>query len=242
MGDTSSPEPMLKASDRGYRLLCALIGALGMANLVACTPEVAPVSPEQRLAMIPTGQPLLTCRADCLAAWRAAEPQAQNLAAQHRWTDLALLVLRVNYDDDLTAYYLGEAAQGMGYRAAASSYYKQSVELSAGPASCAKYSGSCSGVSLPRAASARLAALGRPAPRRPSGPGKAPAKVEELPPAPVLPTLEGPAPTPALPIVEGPPVAPALPTVAGPLPTPVSPIRAPSREEEQYIEPPPPRR
>jgi hypothetical protein len=192
----------------------AVTAILAAAALLGCTPQAAPISPEQRLAMIPTGEPLLTCRADCLAAWRAAEPQSETLAARHRWSDLALLVLRVNYDDDLTEYYLAEAAQGMGYREAAAGYYRQSIALSGTSASCAASSGLCGGISLPRAASGRLAALGHIAPR----------------PLPIIPPKKPePPPTPAAPTVMMPPAAPA------------SPVRAPSREEEQYIEPPPAR-
>lgn len=233
MGDASSTQQAVPRPGSVCRLLFALAVALSMAALAACTPEVAPVSPEQRLAMIPTGEPLLSCRADCLAAWRAAEPQAETLAARRHWTDLALLVLRVNYEDDLTVYYLAEAAQGMGYRAAAASYYRQSIKLSAGPASCLVYSRLCGGVSLPRAAQGRLAALGRLVPRRrPSVPERSAPRAEE--------PVAAPAPPPA-PVPE--PVAPP-PTVvvAPPPPAPVSPLRAPSQEEQQFIEPPPARR
>ncbi len=226
VGAISSRWKRVKMRKRG--LLFALMATLGVAGLAACTPQVAPVSPEQRLAMIPTGEPLLTCRAGCLAGWQAAEPQATTLAARRRWTDLALLVLRVDYEDDLTTYYLAEAAQGMGYRTAAASYYRQSIELSAGPASCIAYSGLCGGTSLPRAAMVRLAALGRSPPRRqPVRAEKAAPQVEEPPTAPVLPPLEGSPARPVPPMLEGPPAASA------------SPIRAPSQEEEQFIEPPP---
>ena len=203
---------------RNHGSLFALI-ALALTALFGCKPQqVAPVSPEQRLALIPTGEPLLTCRADCLAAWRGSELEAQALAARHRWADLALLVLRVNYDDDLTEYYLGEAAQGMGYRTAAPSYYRRSIALSGTSASCAANGGACGGISLPRAALARLAAVSRPAPRpRPPGAEKGGPKMEE------------PAAEPAVPQMEGTPLAPP------------SPVRAPSREEEQFIEPPPAR-
>jgi hypothetical protein len=203
---------------RNYRSLFALIAAFGVAGLAACAPQEATVSPEQRLAMISTGEPLLSCRANCLAAWRAAEPQAETLAADRRWTDLALLVLRVDYEDDLAVYYLAEAAQGMGYRTAAAGYYRQSIELSAGPASCAAYSGLCGGTSLPRAALARLAVLARAVPRRPPPP-----------------PAEKPAP-------KADPAAPVAPTAVAPPPAaPASPVRLPSREEEQFIEPPPAR-
>jgi hypothetical protein len=214
-----------------FRSLFALIAGFGAAVLAACAPENAPVSPEQLMAMIPTGQPLLTCRADCLAAWRTAEPQAGTLAASHRWTDLALLVLRVNYEDDLTVYYLAEAAQSMGYRTAAASYYRQSIELSGGPAACAVYSGLCGGVALPRAAIARLAALVHLVPRRAPVPREKPAPSVAEPPAP-------PAAPPAPPAE--PPAPPAAPPVEIVPPAPASaPIRVPSHEEQQYIEPPP---
>jgi hypothetical protein len=49
----------------------------------------------------------------------------------------------------------------MGYRAAAASYYRQSMQLSGTSISCQYLSRQCGGVSLPRAAAARLAAVER---------------------------------------------------------------------------------
>src|SRR5438045_1322661 len=81
----------------------------------------AAVTPQQALASVQTGQPLLSCREPCLAAWQAAQPQAAQLAAGRHWGDLAALVLGVGYEDDLSLYYLGNAAEGIGYPAAAAS-------------------------------------------------------------------------------------------------------------------------
>jgi hypothetical protein len=263
MYDGLSLEPKTAALNRGYGALFALMAVACMVGLAACAPQEAMVSPEQRLAMIPTGEPLLTCRAECLAAWQAAAPQAEAFARAGQWTDLALLVLRIDYEDDLTTYYLGEAAQGMGYPTAAENYYRQSVELSSGPAACAVYSRMCGGVSLPRAALASLAALRlpvrrphppvtRPAPKaaEPSAapaapqveapPAQAPApQTEALPSAPAGPQGEAPPSPTATPQVQAPPPStPALP-VGTPAAPPASPARAPSQEEQQFIEPPP---
>ena len=45
-------------------------------------------------------------------------------------------MLRIGYEDDLTLYYLGNAAEGTGYPGAAASYYRQSVRFSGSSAAC----------------------------------------------------------------------------------------------------------
>jgi hypothetical protein len=141
-----------------------LIGPIltGLACLAVAGCAVRPaVTPAESLTLLQTGRPVLTCREACLAEWQRALPQAAQLDAGRYFHDLALLVMRVGYQDDLTLYYLGRAAEGMGYRAAAVSYYRQSMQLSGTSIACQYLSRQCGGVSLPRAAAARLAAVER---------------------------------------------------------------------------------
>ncbi|MGH7093656.1 MAG: hypothetical protein ACREFB_09010, partial [Stellaceae bacterium] len=101
------------------------------------------------MALIPTGVPVLRCREACLQSWRAAQPAAADLLRGGRWRDLAALLVRVGYQDDLSLYYLARAAQGMGYRDAAATYYRQSIALSGTSISCANLSRLCGGLTLP---------------------------------------------------------------------------------------------
>ncbi len=212
--------------------------ALGCAALAGCVAPPAAVTPADAVARLRTGEPLLSCREACLGEWQRAQPQAAQLAGAGRWADLAALTLRVNYQDDLSLYYLGRAAEGLGYPGAAASHYRQSTYLSGTTIACQRFSRMCGGIALPRAALLRLAAidrsLARPRPRRGAPPSPEPGA-----PAPSAGEPEAPAAAEAAPI--GPPQPTQLTPAALPPPPPPSiaapiPVRPPSSE---YIEPPP---
>jgi len=173
--------------------------------LVGCTERSDTLRPAETLAQLQAGRALVTCREPCLTTWRDAQPQAAQLDAGARWQDLAMLLARTGYQDDLSLFYLGRAAEGLGYREAAAGYYRQSAQLSGSAISCQSLSRLCGGVALPRAAALRLAAiereLNRPRPRRteqapqaPEAPASAPAEVEAPAPTPA-PRPNGPAPS-----------------------------------------------
>ncbi len=143
----------------------AAIG-LACAMLAGCAghPATAPPSAAERarlLGLLQTGRPVLDCRQACLAEWRRAAPAAVQLDAAGRWSDLAVLVMQTRYQDDLTLYYLGRAAQGMGDTKAAGSYYRQSLQLSGTTIACANLSRLCGGLALPAATLGHLAEVDR---------------------------------------------------------------------------------
>lgn len=182
---------------RHYRVLVGL----GCLLLAGCAERVASVTPAESLTLLRTGRPLLRCRDACLAEWQRAQPQAAQLEAGARWQGLAQLVLRIGYQDDLSLYYLGRAAEGIGYPTAAASYYRQSMQLSGTSISCQNLSRLCAGVALPRAASSRLAAiereLSRSRPRRNGTALRGPETPEAAPrePAAPVPSPVGPPPS-----------------------------------------------
>ena len=102
------------------------------------------------LAQLQLGRSVLRCREACLSAWREAQPYAARLDASGQWGDLAATVMRTEYQDDLSLYYLGRAAEGLGFYPAAVSYYRQSMELSGTSISCAYLSRLCGGNSAAR--------------------------------------------------------------------------------------------
>src|SRR5260370_16819257 len=110
--------------------LRGLVG-LGCLALAGCAERAAPVSPSEALSLslLRTGRPLLGCREACLDEWRRSQTQAAQLDAAAHWPDLAVLMLRIGYQDDLSLYYLGRAAEGMGYLGAAARYYHHSTQL-----------------------------------------------------------------------------------------------------------------
>ena len=161
-----------------------LVG-LGCLVLAGCAERAAPVSQSEALSLLRTGRPLLSCREACLDEWRRSQTQVAQLDATAHWPDLAALVLRIGYQDDLSLYYLGRAAEGMGYLGAATSYYQQSTHLAGTSISCERFSRLCGGVALPNAASLRLAAVERELKRRTRQPPRMPATVPSEPGEPI---------------------------------------------------------
>jgi hypothetical protein len=217
--------------------------------LAGCVQErPANISMPEVLAMLQTGRPVRNCREACLTTWQSVQPQAAQLEMSGRWSDLAVLVVQTGYQDDLSLYYLGRAADGLGYRNGALSYYRQSMQLSDTSVSCRNLSHLCGGLLLPTAASQRIAAIDRmiapprrPAPRAvPRSPELVPAAIPEAIPA-TAPVVAFPTEPPPRPAVEAPvspaAEAPTRPTAEAPKPPP--PRNPVPRATLDYIEPPP---
>ena len=227
----------------GFSALGGLL--LGCLALGGCVGQSAAPTPAQAVALLQSGRPLLSCRQPCLASWQEVQPQAAQLASLARWAELAALVLRVGYQDDLTLYYLGEAAEGIGNPGAGAGFYRDSIEFSGTVNACRYLSRMCGGVALPRAAQLRLAAIDRTLNRRYRPPGRGPRHLAPTEPATPAPgELGPPAPgevAPPPPSAAGPPLAPpplSAPPPLPPLPPPPPPPPA-APHASDYIEPPP---
>ena len=108
------------------------------------------------LARLQLGQQVLDCREPCLETWRRDQLEAAQLDEAKKWDELAVLVMRTGYPDDLTFYYLGRAAAGRGTYAAAAGYYRESIRLADTSGACSKLSHLCAGLTFPQAAIRRL--------------------------------------------------------------------------------------
>jgi hypothetical protein len=216
----------------------ALRGSLlGLLSLISAS--CSGVEPQGRLAhadradllaMLQLGRQVLDCREACLDEWKHVQPNAAQLDAAAKWDDLAVLVMRSGYQDDLSLYYLGRAAEGTGFYPAAIIYYRQSAQLSGTAISCERLSRLCGGVELPSSASERLAAAERMLTlRRPRA----------------KPATTSPRPSAAEPVVtEGPPLVAEPPQTAAPTQviSPAQPAEIGSPDPAgaaEYIEPPP---
>src|SRR5207237_1704654 len=136
--------------------------------MTSCAVRMPEVTNDEVLRRLQAGEPMVDCRAACLEAWRARRTAALVLNETRRWTELAALVMQTGYTDDLTYFYLGRAAEGLGYRDAARTYYQVSARLSAAGLACIKENPDfCNGQRLPAAAEARLAELIMPPPPPP---------------------------------------------------------------------------
>ena len=75
---------------------------IGLACLVpaGCADQRSSITPAESLALLPTGRPVLSCREACLSEWQRAQPQAAQLDAGRRSEEVALLVMRIGYQDE----------------------------------------------------------------------------------------------------------------------------------------------
>jgi hypothetical protein len=76
------------------------------------------------------------------------------------WEALALSVLKANSGSDLSWFYLGRSAEGLGFRDAARIYYQKSIEASKKKLISACLN--CSGFNFPEDSQDRLIAMGSP--------------------------------------------------------------------------------
>lgn len=103
------------------------------AVLAGCISVPLNMTPEQRQAIlwqVREGQPILDCREfSCIAAWGANRQQFIALHNSRQWEELAVRVGVTGYKDNLAYYYLGRAAEGLGWWEAANRYYRVSNTL-----------------------------------------------------------------------------------------------------------------
>jgi hypothetical protein len=118
------------------RVVC--VATLGTTMVTACTLKNVNVPPDELMRQFQAGQPMLDCQLDCSAAWGANRQKVKTLDATGRWQDLALLVMQIGYMDDLSYYYLGHAAENLGYWQAAQRYYRIAERISVTAMSCAQ--------------------------------------------------------------------------------------------------------
>jgi hypothetical protein len=113
------------------------IGALTLAAMTGCTMKNANVPPDELMRQFQAGQPMLDCSMEeCGLGWMQNRHKAELLEATGRWQELALFVMQIGFMDDLTYYYLGRAAQELGYLQAAQRYYRIAERLSVTELGC----------------------------------------------------------------------------------------------------------
>ncbi len=104
-----------------------------------------------------TGKANLNCTLACGFGNGSNRKSIQELYSNQRWKDLAIVVIKVNYEKDLNYFYLGRAAEALGYKVAAETYYNKAIELSGTSKRCGyvfKYQ--CNGIDVPSESSDAL--------------------------------------------------------------------------------------
>ncbi|GEM_PF-1975520 len=125
------------------------------------------------------GDARLGCQMQCAVTWGLYRDRAKALYNARAWNDLATNVLRIGYADDLSYFYLGKAAEGLGHYRAAENYYRLSR---AAPLKCVDIFGDCYGFVFPRDARTAAPAIASNKPpevKRPNPPPPPPPPVHE---------------------------------------------------------------
>lgn len=156
--------PML-ASLRAAVLLTFLTGAFAAGcDWASASSPVAAQSDEQLLQSLEDGSANLT-KLTITSGYKVAREEAKAIDSfryaydSKDWEQLAVQVLRVNSGSDLSWYYLGHAAEELGYLQAAVVYYEKSIEASSKKMVSACIGKVCSGFDFPEDAQTHLAAV-----------------------------------------------------------------------------------
>jgi hypothetical protein len=104
------------------------------------------------------GESVFECRFECAFAYGSARGNWKELHAKKSWRDLAVSVLKVGYQGDLSYFMLGEAANGLGLKEAAQAYYERALAAEKDGKGCAGLPDTCEGIEVKRLS---LQALGR---------------------------------------------------------------------------------
>ncbi len=107
----------------------AIVLAFGLAGCSTSVGFHSQADRDAALATFRNGQASLACGngLGCALGWTPVRPAAERFAQSEQWDNLAEVVLAQGYDIDLTWFYLGLAAEGLGYNDAARVYYQTSM-------------------------------------------------------------------------------------------------------------------
>jgi predicted Zn-dependent protease len=100
------------------------------------------------------GETVFECRLQCSLAYERRKSDWKRLHARAQWRDLAVSVLQVGYQNDLSYFLLGEAARGLGLAQAAQKYYRRALDAG-GDYGCGE---DCAGFEVRKLAQSRLGA------------------------------------------------------------------------------------
>ena len=78
-----------------------------------------------------SGAAVFECRIECALRYGARKADWRKLHEKKAWRDLAVSVMQVGYLSDLSYFLLAEAAQGLGLKDPAATYYRRAVEAGA---------------------------------------------------------------------------------------------------------------
>jgi len=103
------------------------------------------------------GDVVFQCTYECALNYTLQKGQWKRLYDRQSWRDLAVSVVRVGYLNDLSYFFLAEAAKGLGNPEAAKKYYARAIEAKKAEKTCAGMFNTCDGFDIPKLAESALA-------------------------------------------------------------------------------------
>jgi tetratricopeptide (TPR) repeat protein len=122
--------PVSETNMRINRILILLMTSASL--LSGCAQKFDTMTPDIQARIhndLKAGNLTLDCTVNCMLTWDNQVGALQALDMAEQWDDLATRVVQISYRQDLAYYYLGQAAQGLGYHEAAIKYYKAALTL-----------------------------------------------------------------------------------------------------------------
>ncbi len=102
------------------------------------------------------GETRFTCGLDCAFGYNFQRGDWKQLHEKKAWRDLAASLLRIGYQNDLSYFLLAEAANGLGLKDAAKTYYARALEAQKDGRTCDGTFNTCEGFDIPRLVQAAL--------------------------------------------------------------------------------------
>jgi hypothetical protein len=92
-----------------------------------------------------SGATVFTCTFECALGYTFQKSTWKALHAKRAWRDLAVAVIKVGYLNDLSYFFLSEAATGLGLEEAARAYSSRAIEAARAGNTCAGAFNTCEG-------------------------------------------------------------------------------------------------
>lgn len=149
-------ENVVRSSERFFAFTLAKVGFLILSSAVAGCATQGPI--RDLPTVLESGNIRLSCGFMCSVADGDERIRYRYYYDNYRWLELAAIVARVGFDIDRNYFYLGSAAEGMGYRHAAQTYYRLALGSSS---RCADFINVCDGLDVPSLVLARTKEISR---------------------------------------------------------------------------------
>jgi hypothetical protein len=130
------------------------------------TPDTnsAPTATEATLQVVQEGRAVLDCGFLCSASFIFRQHEFLQLYHEQRWRELAVVIVKVRWRQDISYFYLGAAAEGLQYYQAADRYYRMAGALATGSEpsdKCSSVKNLCGELVFPRDIVVRLREMAR---------------------------------------------------------------------------------